>query len=92
MQIISETEPALVTEDKDELIQRMHRIHVKSDSGYGVKDCPANTLSAISAALNFALPNSYLYIFTDSIAKDLEYEATVIDSIQRKQATVCIFL
>lgn len=89
MQLISETEPAFLAEDKEELLQRMHRVH--GNGGGGSKDCPENTLNTISAALNVALPNSYLYIFTDAIARDFEYEATVIDLMQQKQATVCIF-
>lgn len=56
---------------------------------WGGGDCPEYTLSGISLALKYALPKSFVYIFTDASAKDYkDLEKTVIEQIQQKQATV----
>lgn len=78
-----ETGPSLVTDDKDELLDTLDDVHL-----YGGDDCPENMLSGLIMALKYALPNSYVYAFTDASASDYLSEVKLVELIQRKQATV----
>lgn len=55
---------------------------------YGGGDCPESTLKGIRTALKYALPKSYVYVFTDATAKDFGLDVDVLSLIQRRQATV----
>lgn len=73
------------TDDKNELLNALDNVHL-----YGGDDCPENMLSGLIVALGYALPNSYVYAFTDASANDFSSEDKLIELIQRKQATVSI--
>lgn len=77
--------PELVTIERTKLLEILDGLDI-----YGGGDCPEKTLSGISLALKYALPRSFVYIFTDATAIDYELEDTVIEQIQQKQATVRI--
>lgn len=72
-----------MTDDKDELLDTLDDVHL-----YGGDDCPENMLSGLIMALKYALPNSYVYAFTDASASDYLSEVKLVELIQRKQATV----
>lgn len=55
---------------------------------WGGGDCPESALNGILAALKHALPKSYVYIFTDAIAKDFSLDTNVLSMIQKKQTSV----
>lgn len=55
---------------------------------WGGGDCPEATLNGVLAALDHALPKSYVYIFTDAIAKDFALDKQVLELIRKKQTTV----
>lgn len=78
-----ETGPAVVSMDSSKLLQTLDELRV-----FGGNSCPENTLSGISLALQYALPKSLVYVFTDATAHDYDLEDTVIEQIQQKQATV----
>lgn len=58
----------------------------------GGGDCPEYALSGLKIALEFALPNSLAYVFSDATAKDLGYHGEVSELIQQKQVTVNFLL
>lgn len=78
-----ETGPAVVSIDSSKLLKTLEELRV-----FGGNSCPENTLSGISLALKYALPKSFVYVFTDATAHDYDLENTVIEQIQQKQATV----
>lgn len=78
-----ETGPAVVSIDSRELHKTLDELRV-----LGGNSCPHNTLSGIRLALKYALPKSFVYVFTDATAHDYDLESTVIEQIQQKQATV----
>lgn len=78
-----ETGPILVTEDKEEIISALKVVHL-----HGGGDCPEPSISAIIDGLKLALPNSYVFVFTDASAKDFWLEYEVQELLQRKLATV----
>lgn len=78
-----ETGPAVVSIDSSKLLKTLDELRV-----FGGNSCPENTLSGISLALKYALPKSFVYVFTDATAHDYHLENTVTEQIQQKQATV----
>lgn len=78
-----DTGPAVVSMDSSKLLRTLDELRV-----FGGNSCPENTLSGISLALRYALPKSFVYVFTDATAHDYDLEETVIEQIQEKQATV----
>lgn len=75
----------MVTTDPQELLDTMDEMKL-----WGGGDCPESTLGGIAAALKHALPKSYVYVFTDAIAKDHAKDQQVLSLINKKQATVKI--
>lgn len=55
---------------------------------WGGGDCPELALGGILGALKHALPKSFIYIFTDAIAKDFALDTEALSFIQKKQVTV----
>ena len=58
----------------------------------GGGDCPEYVLSGLKIALEFALPNSLAYVFSDATAKDLHFYGEVLGLIQKKQVTINFLL
>lgn len=58
----------------------------------GGGDCPEYALSGLKVALEFALPNSLAYVFSDATAKDLGFYDDVLELIQKKQVNVNFLL
>jgi len=80
-------EPPFVTKNPDELLEKLKNIQVA-----GGGDCPEYALSGLKIALQFALPNSLAYVFSDATAKDHHYYEEVVTLIQKKQVTVNFLL
>lgn len=72
-----------MTTDQEELFNAMDALKVG-----GGGDCPESALKGISAALELALPKSYVYIFTDAIAHDYRLDGKVLELVRKKQTTV----
>ncbi|XP_037039189.1 hemicentin-1-like isoform X2 [Bradysia coprophila] len=79
--------PELVTTNQTELLDVLDNLKL-----YGGGDCPESTLKGIFTALKYALPKSYVYVFTDAIAKDFALDLDVLSLIQRRQATLTFLL
>lgn len=75
--------PELVTTNQQELLDVLDGLRL-----WGGGDCPESALNGILAALKHALPKSYVYIFTDAIAKDFALDGEVLSLIQKKQTSV----
>lgn len=58
----------------------------------GGGDCPELALNGLRIALQFALPNSLAYVFSDATAKDHGFYEDVVELIQRKQVSVNFLL
>lgn len=58
----------------------------------GGGDCPEYALNGLKIALEFALPNSLAYVFSDATAKDYRHDEEVLEMIQRKQVAVNFLL
>ncbi|XP_055324358.1 hemicentin-1-like [Sitodiplosis mosellana] len=82
-----ETGPSLVTDDRDKLLNILDNVHL-----YGGDDCPENMLSGLIESLKYALPGSYVYAFSDASASDFLSESQLVESLQRKQATISLLL
>ncbi|XP_058823570.1 hemicentin-1-like [Topomyia yanbarensis] len=79
--------PRLVTRNKDELLQALENLQI-----YGGGDCPEAALAAISEAVEAALPNSFVYVFTDATAKDFKLDQKVLRLVQQKQTSISFLL
>lgn len=65
------------------LLQHLDEIQV-----YGGGDCPEMCLSGIKLGLENALPNSFVYVFTDADAKDAFLYDEVLGLAQTKRSPV----
>ncbi|EAT36338.1 AAEL011566-PA [Aedes aegypti] len=79
--------PRLVTRSKHELLQSLEKLQI-----YGGGDCPEAALAAISDAIEAALPNSFVYVFTDATAKDYKLDQRVLRLVQQKQTPITFLL
>lgn len=77
------TESVFLTSHKYELLKALDGIRMND-----ARDCSENLLNKTIAALEKALPNPYIYIFTDATARDFELEQKIISLVQQKVATV----
>lgn len=77
------TESFFLTSHMYELLKALDGIRMND-----ARDCSENLLNKIFAALEKALPNPYIYIFTDATARDFELEREIISLVQQKVATV----
>lgn len=59
---------------------------------FGGGDCPESTLKGIEMGLESSLPKSFVFVFTDAVASDFQFEASVLQLIQEKQASVTFLL
>jgi hypothetical protein len=75
------------TQNPSELLEKLKLIQV---SGGG--DCPELALNGLRIALQFALPNSLAYVFSDATAKDHGFYEDVSELIQKKQVSVNFLL
>lgn len=74
------------TKDPNEILDALDNLTLDSTNN---PDCEEPSLLGMATALKYALPRSYLFLFTDDIAKDVkEYGDKVIKLIQQKQITV----
>lgn len=75
--------PFTVTTDPKLFELRMSEVHV-----HGGGDCPEMALGAIKKALELSRPYSYIYVFTDAPAKDVNLQKEVLSQVQRKRIQV----
>uniref|UniRef100_A0A182R2D1 Cell adhesion molecule n=1 Tax=Anopheles funestus TaxID=62324 RepID=A0A182R2D1_ANOFN len=79
--------PRLVTRNKDELLFALDNLQI-----IGGGDCPEAALEAISSAIEAAMPNSFVYVFTDATAKDFRLDQRVMQLVQKKQTPITFLL
>uniref|UniRef100_A0A182MNL9 Hemicentin-1 n=1 Tax=Anopheles culicifacies TaxID=139723 RepID=A0A182MNL9_9DIPT len=79
--------PRLVTRNKDELLYALNNLQI-----IGGGDCPEAALEAISSAIEAAMPNSFVYVFTDATAKDFRLDQRVMQLVQKKQTPITFLL
>lgn len=60
-------------------------------SVYGGDDCPEMSMSGIEKGLKESLPGSYLYVYTDAVAKDHESHEIVRNLAIKKKIQVKFF-
>ncbi|KAL3318664.1 hypothetical protein Ciccas_002676 [Cichlidogyrus casuarinus] len=73
--------PAKVTSNTKTFYQYLDSVYTQ-----GGGDCPEMTVTGIEMALAASRPNSLIYVFTDSSAKDYNRTQNVLDLIQKKQS------
>lgn len=85
--IYIEIGPKIVTTNQHKLLDELKRIEIK-----GGGDCPEHAIGGILSALESALPKSFVYVFTDAVAKDYKLDERVIKLIEKKQTPITFFL
>uniref|UniRef100_A0A182K8B5 Cell adhesion molecule n=1 Tax=Anopheles christyi TaxID=43041 RepID=A0A182K8B5_9DIPT len=79
--------PRLVTRNVDELLNALDSLQI-----IGGGDCPEAALEAIASAIEAAMPNSFVYVFTDATAKDFRLDQRVLQLVQQKQTPITFLL
>ncbi|XP_052863793.1 hemicentin-1-like [Anopheles cruzii] len=79
--------PRLVTRSQDELLSALDSLQI-----VGGGDCPEAALEALASAIDAAMPNSFVYVFTDATAKDFRLDQRVLQLVQRKQTPITFLL
>ncbi|GAA55160.1 hemicentin-1 [Clonorchis sinensis] len=79
--------PARVTTSTKTFYQYLDSVYTQ-----GGGDCPEMTITGIELALEASRPNSLIYVFTDSSAKDYNRTDNVLSLIQQKQSQVVFVL
>lgn len=79
--------PKVVTMNQDLFLEAIDKMEI-----YGGGDCPESAVRGIEMALESALPKSFVFVFTDAIANDFQFEDRILHIIQAKQATVLFLL
>ncbi|VDN96274.1 unnamed protein product [Rodentolepis nana] len=79
--------PARVTTSTKTFYQYLESVYTQ-----GGGDCPEMTITGIEMALEAAQPNSLIYVFTDSSAKDYDRLPRVLNLIQKKQSQIVFVL
>uniref|UniRef100_A0A182Q292 Cell adhesion molecule n=1 Tax=Anopheles farauti TaxID=69004 RepID=A0A182Q292_9DIPT len=79
--------PRLVTRNKDDLLNALDQLQI-----IGGGDCPEAALEAIASAIEAAMPNSFVYVFTDATAKDFRLDERVLQLVQKKQTPITFLL
>nr|XP_040222077.2 hemicentin-1-like [Anopheles coluzzii] len=79
--------PRLVTRNVDELLNALDSLQI-----IGGGDCPEAALEAIASAIEVAMPDSFVYVFTDATAKDFRLDQRVLQLVQRKQTPITFLL
>ncbi|KAK3083716.1 hypothetical protein FSP39_001940 [Pinctada imbricata] len=72
-----------VTTDGYLMITRLRQL-----GAYGGGDCPEYAMSGLSAAVNYSLPGSTIYFFSDADAKDANLGPTVINKANEKKIKI----
>ena len=81
----SEIVDAVNTKNPKDIIDILDLLVLDSRENF---DCPEAAISGLNAALKFALPLSYAYLFTDATAKDFHLANITKQLIQSRQTTV----
>ncbi|CAH8671633.1 unnamed protein product [Schistosoma margrebowiei] len=79
--------PAKVTTSTKTFYEYLDNVYTQ-----GGGDCPEMTITGIELALEASRPNSLIYVFTDSSAKDYNRTEKVLNLIQQKQSQVVFVL
>ncbi|CAH8874719.1 unnamed protein product [Trichobilharzia szidati] len=79
--------PAKVTTSTKTFYEYLDNVYTQ-----GGGDCPEMTITGIELALEASRPNSLIYVFTDSSAKDYNRTEKVLNLIQEKQSQVVFVL
>lgn len=82
-----DVDPPFDTQNPSELLEKLELISVT-----GGGDCPELALNGLRIALQYALPNSLAYVFSDATAKDYGFFEDVVELIQKKQVSVNFLL
>lgn len=77
----------MITRDSEVLLEKLQSVQVA-----GGGDCPELAMQGLINALENALPNSPVFLFSDASAKDYELYDQVAELVQRRQSTVNFFV
>ncbi|XP_071754168.1 von Willebrand factor A domain-containing protein 7 [Centroberyx gerrardi] len=79
--------PMIRTTDPNEMKKEISKLRAK-----GGGDAPEMCLSGLQLALTGAPASSYIYVFTDAIAKDIALKDTIVALITSTKSTVSFFM
>lgn len=71
--------------DKNTFLENLKSFPIYSN---GLDQCPLKTIYEILEALDYVLPDSYVYVFTDATENDYEYAENVITALRKLDAHV----